>query len=49
MFKDEIDALSYELNNRLRGRIALFNIRHVSLVDHLTVINNNLLPLQIDN
>jgi len=47
MFKDEIDALKYELNNRLRGRIALFNIKHVSLVDHLTVINHNLLPLQI--
>jgi hypothetical protein len=46
MFKDEIDALRYELNNRLRGRVALFNIRYVSLVDHLTVINNNLLPLQ---
>ncbi len=49
MFKDEIDALSYQLNNRLRGRMALFNIKHVSLVDHITVINNNLLPLQIDN
>ncbi|RKZ50904.1 MAG: hypothetical protein DRR16_05610 [Candidatus Parabeggiatoa sp. nov. 3] len=46
MFKDEIDALKYELNNRLRGRVALFNIRHVSLVDHLTVINHNLLPLE---
>jgi hypothetical protein len=46
MFKDERDALKYELNNRLRGRVALFNIKHVSLVDHLTVINHNLLPLQ---
>jgi len=47
MFKDEIDALRYGLNNRLRGRVALFNIRYVSLVDHLTVLNNNLLPLQV--
>jgi hypothetical protein len=46
MFKDEIDALRYELNDKLRGRVALFNIRYVSLVDHITVINNNLLPIE---
>lgn len=46
MFKDEIDVLRYKLNDRLRGRVALFNIRHVSLVDHITVINNKLLPIE---
>jgi len=46
MFKDEIDALRYRLNDILRGRVALFNIRYVSLVDHITVINNNLLPIE---
>jgi hypothetical protein len=46
MFKDEIDALRYRLNDRLRGRVALFNIRYVSLVDHLTVIKHNLLPIE---
>jgi len=46
IFRSQLGILKDELNDRLRGRVALFNVRHVSLLDHLTVINNNLLPIQ---
>jgi len=46
-FKSQIGVLKDELKNRLRGRIAFFDVRHVTLVDHLTAIKCGL-PLVIN-
>jgi hypothetical protein len=46
LFKSKIGPLKDELKNRLRGRLALFDVRHVTLVDHLTAIKCHL-PFRI--
>lgn len=43
----QIQTLKDTLNQRLRGRIALFDIRNVILIDHLTAIKYDFLPLAV--
>jgi len=46
IFKSQIEHLKDKLKNRLRGRLALFDIKPVALVDHLTAIKCSL-PIAI--
>jgi len=48
IFKSQIIHLKDALKNRLRGRLILFDVKHVSLVDHLTAIKCNL-PIAIED
>ncbi len=42
------DCHAYKALSRLRGRLILFDVKHVSLVDHLTAIKCNL-PIAIED
>lgn len=47
IFKSKMLHLKDALKNQLRGRFALFDVKHVSLVDHLTAIKCDL-PIAIE-
>lgn len=48
LFRNHFGSLKDALKNQLRGKRALFDIKHITLVDHLTAIKCNL-PITIPN